>query len=560
MSRHSFTAMAAAIGVIAGSAHAGDAHFKDYRYAGQSQESVTPGPGEYLNPIVSGYAPDPSVTRVRDDYYLVTSSFTNFPGLPVYHSKDLTTWTQIGNAVARAGDFDFAGVKVSGGMMAPDISYHDGLFYIVGTNDRNFVMTAKDPAGPWSPPTFLDFEGIDPSIFWADDGKAYIVNNGPPEGPAKFDGHRVLWLQQFDPVSRKMVGARTALVGGGDNPPHLFWPEGPHLFTKDGWYYLIAAEGGTGPDENHKEAVFRSRDLAGPYEPYSANPILTQADLPADRPHPIEAAGHAKFVTTPGGEWWAVFLAARAYTPTYYNIGRETYLLPVTWTADGWPVILPPKTAIPYVAKRPNLPAQARSSEPMNGNFGFTDSFAETQLPLGWFGIRMPQTAFYHLKSGDLVMPAGNPVGDILLTPAFIGRKQAHAIAQVETTLSYHPDGDGDRAGLVALQSDNAYLFFGLTWRNGQTVVAVMRRETAADPKAGRLVAYRPLGSPPTNVHLKLSVTGGRYTVAYRVGNGRWEPVQSDADATFLSTKKALGFVGTVIGLSNEAGPSSAVH
>lgn len=553
MPRLLLPALIATSGLTAAGAQAGDAQFKHYHYIGRSQEAVKPGPGTYLNPIVSGYAPDPSITRVGDDYFMVTSSFTNFPGLPVYHSKDLTTWSQVGNAVARAEDFDFTGIKVSGGMMAPDISYHDGLFYIVGTNDKNFVMTAKSASGPWSAPTFLDFEGIDPSLYWTDEGEAYMVNNGPPAGPAKFEGHRVLWLQEFDPVQRKMVGPRTALVGGGDNPPHLFWPEGPHLFKKDGWFYLIAAEGGTGPDENHKEVVFRSQALTGPYEAYPGNPILTQADLPADRPHPIEAAGHAKFVQTPNGDWWAVFLAARAYSPTYYNIGREPYLLPVTWTKDGWPAILPPKTVIPYVAKRPALPAEARPRQPINDDFAFSDSFTEPQLPLGWFGIRMPKAPIYRLAAGDLVMPAGNPVGDMSLTPAFIGRKQAHAIAEVETTLTYRPDQVGDRAGLVALQSDNAYLFFGLTQRNGQTVVALMQRETAGDPTTGRLVAYRSLGTRTTPIRLKLSFQGGRYTAAYKSGK-TWTPVLSDADATFLSTKKALGFVGTVIGLSNEKG------
>lgn len=555
MLRQHFAAILAACGTLAGGAQAGEAHFQDYHYVGRSQEGFKAGPGTYLNPIISGYAPDPSLTRVGADYYLVTSSFTNFPGLPVYHSRDLTTWTQIGNAVSHSTDFDFAGIKVSGGMMAPDISYHDGLFYILCTNGRNFVITAKDPAGPWSAPTFLDFEGIDPSLFWAEDGKAYIVNNGPPADPAKFDGHRVLWLQEFDPVNRKMVGERTALVGGGDHPPHLFWPEGPHLFKKDGWFYLIAAEGGTGPDEKHKEVVFRSRDLTGPFEAYAANPILTQADLPADRPHPIEAAGHAKFVTTPSGEWWAVFLAARSYSPTYYNIGREPYLLPVTWTTDGWPIILPPKTPIPYIGKRPDLPREPRPRQAMNGDFSVSDTFAESRLPLGWFGIRMPQAPLYQLKSGDLIMPSGSPVGDMSQTPAFIGRKQAHAIAEVDTSVIYHPERDGDRAGLVALQSDNAYLFFGITRHNGQTVVAVMRRENAADPTPGRLVAYRLLPNQIRGVRLKLSVNGGRYTAAYKAGTQTWTVVKSDGDATFLSTKKALGFVGTVIGFSNEEGP-----
>lgn len=531
---------------------AGDASFDYFSYVGRSQERVTPGPGQYRNPIVSGYAPDPSIVRVGPDYYLVNSSFTNFPGLPIYHSRDLVTWRQIGNAISRADQFDFAGQRVSGGIMAPDISYHDGTFYILSTNNRNFVITAMSPQGPWSDPVWLDFAGIDPSLFWDDDGKAYVVNNGPPDGPARFPGHRVLWLQAFDPVAKAMVGPRIPLVGGGGNSPHLFWPEGPHIFKKDGWYYLIAAEGGTGPDEHHSEIVFRSRKIDGPYEAFKGNPILTQADLPASRPHPVEAAGHAKFVTTPSGDWWAVFLAARAYAPTFYNIGRETYLLPVKWSADGWPTILEHGTAIPFAVDRPASAGATEPGAPQNGDFSYVENFDEKRLGLGWIGVRVPAKTFFHLDQGRLVMAPGHPIGGISATPAFIARKQAHATAEVSTALDYEPGRDGDRAGLVALQSDDAYFFLGVIKVQGQRRVAAMRRETAGDPQTGRVVSSAVLPRHARTVRLRLKIEGGALSASYAWGQKGWKPLPTGGDATFLSTKKAGGFVGTIIGLANE--------
>src|SRR5690606_5237683 len=162
----------------------------------------------------------------------------------------------------------------------------------------------KDPAGPWSDPVWLDFEGIDPSLFFDDDGRAWMVNNGAPEGEPLYDGHRAIWLQEFDVASQRMVGPRRVLVNGGvDISQKPVWIEGPHLFKRDGYYYLNCAEGGTA--EDHRQTIFRSRSITGPYEPWSGNPTLTQRDLPADRPDPVTSTGHADLVDTPAGDWWA---------------------------------------------------------------------------------------------------------------------------------------------------------------------------------------------------------------------------------------------------------------
>jgi len=536
--------------VIAGvamPAQAGPARFDRFSYRGQAQERVAVGPGRYRNPILSGYYPDPSVTRVGSDYFLVNSSFSHFPGLPVFTSKDLVHWTQVGNAIDRPEQLDFTGRTVSEGVFAPDISHHDGLFYIVNTCVRcggNFVITARDAAGPWSNPVWLGFEGIDPSIFWEGD-KAYIVNNGAPDEPPRYDGHRAIWMQEFDWQALKLVGPRTQIVNGGvDLAKKPVWIEGPHLLKHADQYYLIAAEGGTG--DNHSEVVFRADSLRGPYVPYAGNPILSQRNLDPDRRNPVTSAGHAKFVQTQAGDWWATFLATRPYGDGLYTIGRETFLLPVTWQG-GWPHILPAGVPIPFVAPRPALPARAAATVPVTGDFAYTDSFDVPTLAMQWIGIRTPRQPVYRLDRGALVLDhgarLGAPLGEATGAPAFVGRRQQHHVAIVSTTLRYTPDKDGDRAGLAAVQNDRSFLIFGITRIAGKPMIALYARD-AAD--ADTLVAAAPIAvrGPVT---LTIRANGGTMAFDYAAG-GTTRTLKADFDTRFLSTQRAGGFVGTVIG------------
>jgi alpha-N-arabinofuranosidase len=540
----SFSSALLSLPLFALAAHAEPARFERFTYKGEASKKVAIKPGEYLNPILTGYYPDPSVLRVGEDYYLVNSSFANYPGLPIFKSKDLVNWTQIGNAIDRPEQLDFKGRRLSQAVFAPDISWHDGTFYIVNTCVEckgNFVITAKDPAGPWSNPIWLPFEGIDPSIYWEGD-KAYIVNNRAPDEPSRYDGHRAIWIQEYDWRAGKMVGESTQLINGGvDIAKKPVWIEGPHIFRKDGAYYLTAAEGGT--SVNHSQVVFRSKDLRGPYVPFAGNPILTQRDLDPARPDLIGSAGHAELVQTQNGDWWATFLAVRPYADDYYNIGRETFLLPVEWK-DGWPIILPRGQAIPHALKAPNLPAQPKPPIPTSGDFGYVEEFDGKTLPMQWIGIRTPQKPFYRLQGGALELDSGSPIGDLDGVPAFIGRRQQHANATVSTTVRYTPVSDGDRAGLAAVQSDRSNLFFGLTRIAGKTVVALYIRD-AAD--ADSLVASAPVPAAGP-VTLTIRTTGGTMAFDYAAG-GRTRTLKEGVDATLLSTKKAGGFVGTVFGL-----------
>ncbi|SEQ86673.1 glycoside hydrolase family 43 protein [Sphingobium sp. YR768] len=525
------------------SALAGPARFEDFRYDGRTQEQVTPAPGDCRNPVLSGYYPDPSITRVGDSYYLVNSSFAHYPGLPVFQSTDMVHWRQIGNAIDRPGQFDFSGLRTSRGMFAPDISWHDGLFYIVGTCvdcRGNFVMTARDPAGPWSDPTWLPFEGIDPSLYWEGD-RAFIVNNRAPAEPARYEGHRAIWVQEFDWRQLKMTGPSTQIVNGGvDIAAKPVWIEGPHLLKREGFYYLIAAEGGTG--DKHSEVVFRSRDLRGPFLPYAHNPILSQRSLNPDRPNPVTSAGHAKLIQTQKGDWWATFLATRPYGPDLYNIGRETFLLPVIWR-NGWPHILPDGAPIPYAAPRPALPSGASDVPPTSGDFSYHDDFNGSRLSPAWIGIRTPKQPVYRLEGGALMLDGATPIGDLSGAPAFIGRRQQQHVATISTRLTYRPEAEGDRAGLVAIQSDRSFLFFGLIQRDGAPHIALLARE---DTDSDRLIASAPIDTAKP-VTLTLHMDGGRMRASYDSGDGA-RTLAADVDIRFLSTKQAGGFVGTIIG------------
>ena len=542
--RHRRKAMFGALLLGVSSAlNAAPARFDMFHYNGQADERVAPQAGEFRNPILAGYYPDPSVTRVGDDYYLVNSSFAHFPGLPVFRSKDLVHWTQIANAIARPGQLDFTGRRISQAVFAPDISWHDGRFYIVNTCVEcggNFVITADDPAGPWSDPVWLPFEGIDPSIYWEGD-KAYIVNNRAPDEPPRYDGHRAIWIQEYDWRAGKMVGESTQLINGGVNiSKKPVWIEGPHIFRKDGYYYLTAAEGGT--SVNHSQVVLRAKSLRGPYVPYEGNPILTQRDLDPARPDPIGSAGHATLVQTQKGDWWATFLAVRPYADDFYNIGRETFLLPVTWK-DGWPVILPKGQAIPRTLRAPDLPRQPAPALPTSGDITYTETFGGPALPMQWIGIRTPKQPFYRLTNGMLELDSGAPLGNLDGVPAFIGRRQQHANATFSTTLRYVPEKDGDCAGLAAVQSDRSHVFFGLTQIAGRPVVALYTRD-AAD--ADMLVKSAPVATKGP-ITLTIRITGGTMGFDYSVG-GHVQTLADNIDATLLSTQKAGGFVGTVVG------------
>jgi alpha-N-arabinofuranosidase len=532
-----------------------DPRFDWFSYQGNDSvyRTVTAGPNEYLNPVLAGFYPDPSIVRVGDDYYLVTSSFAYFPGVPIFRSRDLVSWTQIGSVLDRPSQLDLDGAGISRGIFAPAIRYDGGTYYMITTLiDRggNFFVTATDPAGPWSDPVWLpSVDGIDPSFFFDDNGKAYVVNNGPPIGTPLYEGHRAIWIQEFDPAAKRMVGPRSLIVNGGvDLSRKPIWIEAPHILKKDGRYYLICAEGGTAYD--HSEVVFRSDSPTGPYLPYPGNPILTQRHLDRSRPFPITTAGHADFVETPNGEWWAVFLAVRPYSGTLYNNGRETYLMPVRWV-DGWPVLTTGNELVPYVHRRPALPAQSPGPVPHAGNFTVRDDFDGPELAGYWQFIRTPRERWYDFTSspGSLTLRA-RPAGFTRVQPSFVGRRQQHLNASASTAMTYMPAKDGDKAGLVAFHNEDHYYLLAVARDGGRTVVQLEKHAGPATGPDGQVVASAPIDlSSGAPVYLRADARGGRYDFSYATQPGRWTLLQGDADGTILSTNLAGGFVGTMLGL-----------
>lgn len=504
-------------------------------------------PGQFRNPVIPGFHPDPSIVKVGKDFYAVTSTFSYFPGLPILHSTDLVNWRLIGNAIDRPSQLDFGGLGTNRGLFAPAITHHDGTFWIVNTCIEcggNFVITAKDPAGPWSDPVWLDFGGIDPSLYFDADGSAWIVYNDAPPGPARYEGHRALWLQRFDPEAMRVLPERTLLVDGGVDPAkNPIWAEGPHIYKVGDWYYLLTAEGGTA--DQHSQTIYRASKVTGPYTPGPFNPILTQRDLPAGRPDRVEATGHADIVQLDDGSWWGVFLATRPFAGQSTLLGRETFLLPLRWV-DGWPRFLDRQEPVPMVLNKPALPASAASEWT-----SWREDF-DRDLSHEWIGLRTPGAqAQPVVEEGQLKMVAGSAAAGSFGKPAFTGRRMRHHKADFTTSLSFAPERGGDFAGLLGFMDENHFIAAGK--ERGRIVVRL--RKAAAESAAGVVVAEAPL-TDDSPIELKLAFDAGTARVFWRAagtGDGAgeaaaWQPVGGAIDVEPLASVHAGLFTGLVVG------------
>lgn len=511
---------------------------------------LTAKPQNITNPVLAGFYPDPSICRAGDDYYIVNSSFAYYPGLPLFHSKDLLNWKQIGYAMDRPQQLNLDGAGVSRGLFAPAISYHNGLFYIVCTEVSklgNFVITAKDPKGPWSNPVSLpQVNGIDPALFFDDNGKAYIVFNSiPPDNKPLHDGHRTIRLFEFDTEKLAVRGEEKLLINGGtDMAKKPVWIEGPHLIKKDGWYYLICAEGGTG--YNHSEVVFRSKSVEGPFVSYENNPILTQRQLDPNRKNPITTTGHADFVETKNGDWWAVFLGCRPYEGDFYNTGRETFMTPVSWK-NGWPSFELGGDEVKYTY--PINAVKEKNSEQFNGNYHFKDDFRNGALNNRYRFLRTVREQWYSIKNNlQLQLRPETCAGNG--NPSFIGFHQPHLKGFAATSLSFTPAAENEKAGLLVFQHEKAYYYLCQSVKNNEPVLELY--------KGTELLHSIPLGKKSDQLFLKAAANGDSYSFYYATKKNKWKLVKEGLDAKYLSTKTAGGFVGCLYAMyaTSEGKPS----
>lgn len=503
-------------------------------------------PDQFPNPLFAGFYPDPSICQVGEDYYLINSTFAYYPGIPIFHSRDLVNWRQIGHVIHRPDQLKYDGLGVSRGIFAPAISHHDGTFYVVCTmvdGRGNFVVTAKDPAGPWSDPVFLGFEGIDPSIFFDDDGRAWMINNGAPEEKPRYDGHRAIWIQEFDTKALQMVGPRKLIVNGGvDITKKPVWIEGPHIYRKDGWYYLCCAEGGT--SVNHSQVILRTRDLMGPWEPWDKNPILTQRGLSGHVPGAVTSTGHADLVVGPDGNWWAVFLAVRPYQGRYSPMGRETFLLPVSWPEGGWPVILEPGLRVPLIGTTPKgVTFNPDGPERFDGGRNWREEFIGPALDQTWIMLRAPKENWLKLDAGRLLV---TPRAEALSgrgNPSFLARRVQHAHFAAETALAVPADA-GVSAGLAVFQGEKAHYFIAVK-REGDGVTAYVERHNRAGVEVVGKLALGAAGA----VRLRATSAEDKCAFAVSADGGAWQTLVADADAKLLTTEVAGGFVGATVGV-----------
>nr|WP_321486981.1 glycoside hydrolase family 43 protein [uncultured Draconibacterium sp.] len=513
---------------------------------------------EFYNPILQGCYPDPAITRKGDDYYLVCSSFAMFPGVPIFHSKDLVNWTDLGGVLDNPETFDTHDCGISAGVYAPGITYnpYNDTFYMITTaftgGLNNIIVKTKDPKKGWGDPIKLAFGGIDPSIFFDDDGKAYIVHNDAPErGKELYNGHRVIKVWEYDVEKDQVIeGTDKVIVNGGvDLAKKPIWIEAPHLYKKDGKYYLMCAEGGTGGW--HSEVIFKSDSPTGPFIPAPSNPILTQRHFPKERENKVDWAGHADVVEGPNGQWYGVFLAVRPNEEQRVNTGRETFILPVDWSGE-FPVFV--NGLVPMEPKL-DMPkgVENKTGEDgffPNGNFTYEEDFSSKDLDKRWIGLRGPREAFIEkAKDGVKINPFEANVKEVKPTSTLFYR-QMHNTFSYAATLDYKPESEKDLAGIVALQSENANYVFGIT-KKGEDYVLVLQRnfkQRFRREMDSKVIASTKIDiSKP--VRLQVSAKGDKYDFAYAVDGADFETLGGTVSGDILSTDVAGGFTGCLLGL-----------
>ena len=498
-------------------------------------------PELYHNPILPGFHPDPSICRAGEDYFIVNSSFAYFPGVPLFHSRDLVNWRQVGHCLTRPSQLPLEHARPSGGIFAPSIRFHEGTFYMITTNvtrGGNFYVTARDPFGEWSDPVWLKQGGIDPSLLF-DQGHVYMTSTGfssSPENPKA----RIPSIQQseIDIANGNLLTEPRPIWNGTGGS----FPEGPHLYHIDGWYYLMIAEGGT--EFGHTEVIARSRSPWGPFESCPNNPILTHRSYDSS----IQALGHADLVEAQDGSWWLVCLGIRTVGyPPAHHLGRETFLAPVQWNANGWPEV--------GLAGRIKMEMESPHLTPVKWAVpAERDDFDGTRLGLKWNFLGNPGSEDWSLtrQPGSLGLRGTPATLDDGLDITFVGCRQEHFNVEIAAELNFDPAVDKEEAGLTVWMDERHHYEVFLSRVDGKRLAAVRRRIGSL----AAVVAQEEIPAGPVTLRVRANQLFYAFSIETR---GAGSHLLATGETRYLTTEVASGFTGVYFGLyASGSGQSAA--
>lgn len=513
-----------------------------------------------VNPIIPGFYPDPTICRVGDDFYLACSSFEMYPGIPIFHSRNLTNWEQIANVMTADNDFHMEKNCGVGGVMAPTLRYHEGTFYLINANfsDKgNFIVTAQDPAGPWSKPHWLDdVPGIDASIFFDNDGKSYIMGTGDVWENEGGRMERGIWLAEYDMNNFKMAGEpktifNSALRGGAS-------PESPHLFHVGEYYHLLIAEGGT----EHYHAVMnaRSKDIFGFYEINPANPVMTHRNMGFKSS--IINVGHADLIDLPDGSWYAVMLASRLIEGECKNLGRETFICPVEWERD-WPLFSPKSGKMDWEYDAPESLPWTEFAE----NAAHFD-FDEEKLDLRWVTWGRPYEKFYEMTDSKLylqckrqkldeevrAMTFGGDISKEYMV-SMLAMRQTKIDETMTAQMIFMP-AEGESGGLAIVQAMNHQMHLERTCKDGKQILQFV--VTTADYRippyfpgftcANKSEVLAECEWNEVDIVLQVQMEGEKFTVRYGTSKDTLKELIV-SDGRMINPEKVGCMTGTLLGM-----------
>ena len=520
------------------------------------------------NPILKGFHPDPSIVRVGEDYYIATSTFEWWPGIRLHHSTDLVNWELIEYPLNRTSQLDLRGVGASQGVWAPCLTYDKGVFYLLYTvvnsfycnmyDTNNYLVTAADIHGPWSDPIHLNNFGFDPSMFHDDDGRKYMVSMVTDHRvPKKYAGRLV--LQEYDPVQQKMTGPVRDIYRADK-----IFLEGPHIFKRNGWYYLFSADTGTG--EGHGQTIQRSRNVWGPYEMYRADFMERTADNEAysiltSRHHEdilLQKSGHCDLVETPEGEWYAVHLCGRAMdrrnpadAPRFagerrYMLGRETAIQKMKWTEDDWLVMADGSTTPKEYVEEPCGHQTAEKPQAETDR----DHFDKTVLDPEYQSLRIPMKEYYLSlteRPGYLRMYGRSGLAS-KFSQTLIAKRLTEFDMDISTKMEFEPEVFKQMAGLILLYDTDNYLYLHVSMDEdcGKCITLLK----AENKKYEYLTDYIPVysGLP---IYLKAEMQNGYIDFSYRVEGCEWQKIAEHIDGSFMSDEACNEgwFTGAMAGI-----------